>query len=124
MTGNGRHSRCGEFGLFLVVWNSRVPMEWRLVFRGTSWVPSRVKDPTFGSQRECGISLEKPQQKRTSRGMGESLVFLLLQQRKLGVALEDCVETSWTTSVYSLRKVQVLRVAREPLGFLSRRYRS
>ena len=55
----------GKTGFFLSCGETLgVPLEWRRVCRGTSWVASRVSRTFPRLKREGGISLEMPQWKR------------------------------------------------------------
>ena len=77
-------------GLFLSCGRTlAVLLEWRRVCQGTSWVASRVSRTLSRLNKEGGISLEMPQQKRASSDFEVRISwFFLSSDRKLGVPLE------------------------------------
>ena len=78
--------RRGKTGLFLSCGGTfGIPLQWRWVFRGSSWVASRVSRTLSRLKREGGISLETLQRKRaSSRVEGRISWFFSSCSRKLG----------------------------------------
>ena len=82
--------RRGKTGLFLSCGGTfGIPLQWRWVFRGSSWVASRVSRTLSRLKREGGISLETLQRKRaSSRVEGRISWFFSSCSRKLRLSLE------------------------------------
>ena len=82
--------RRGKTGLFLSCGGTfGIPLQWRWVFRGSSWVASRVSRTLLRLKREGGISLETLQWKRASFYVeGRISWFFSSCSRKFRLSLE------------------------------------